>query len=196
MSDFFRTDTAQDLVETLELAHEFLNQCDDDGRYWKWFIHAMHSAAQSTASLALENGNGFLVQKPGVAQSMLKAHTNNSSPVSPHMDNFLKLIRKSLDKVNLRGSAVPLKDTGHIAALDSLDELRDGFAHFNVKSWSIEIMLILERASMAATYIEHYTTGTAAILWRDEEQQKSAATSVGKLQILIAQQCTKYDAKE
>jgi hypothetical protein len=112
------------------------------------------------------------------------------------MDNFLKLIRKSLEKSNLRSLAVPLEDDGHIAALESLDELRDAFAHFNVKSWSIEIMLILECASVAATYIEHYTVSTAAILWRDEAHQKLAATAVRKLQSLIAQQCTKHNVKK
>lgn len=195
MNHYFRTDTTQDLVETLELAHEFLKQCEDDGRYWKWFIHAMHSATQSTAFLALENGNGFLVQKPRVAQDMLRAHTNNSSPVSPHMDNFIKLIRKSLDKLNLRGSAVPLEDDGHTAALESLDELRDEFTHFNVKSWSVEIMFILDLSSIAASYIEHYTVRTPAILWRDEAHQNIAATAVRDLHSLIAQRCTKYSIK-
>lgn len=187
MNRWFHTDTGHDLVATLELTCEFLLQCETDERYWKWFVMALHSAAQNTASLALENGNGYLVQKPGTALRMQQAHACGGAPVEPHMDNFLKLIKRSLEKSNLRGAANPLPENGILAALKSVDDLRDGFAHFNVKSWAIEVSLILECAMAVAKYIDNYTVRTPAILWSDCVLQARAESAVTKLgsQLLI-----------
>lgn len=194
MNEYFRTDTAEDLVATLELACEFLGKSYSDERYWKWFITSIHSVAQSTAALALEGGNGFLVQKPGVMQRMLEAHANGTAPVAPHMDNFIRLIEKTLLKQNLRGSAEPLQDNGHIKSLQSLDELRDGFAHFNVKSWSIETLLILASASKALNFVEHYVCATPAILWHDEQHQGRPAVAIGSLKTELGKLCVKAKA--
>lgn len=87
MQDYVRTNTAHDLVSTLELAHVFLQSAVQDDRYWKWTIFAFHSAAQSTAALALENGNGFLVQKPKTMERMLESHATGGPAVEPFMDN-------------------------------------------------------------------------------------------------------------
>lgn len=192
MNEYLRTDTAEDLVATLELATVFLLQSRTDERYCKWFIQALHSAVQSTAALALENGNGFLVQKPGTAQRMLEAHAKDIGAVEPNMDNFDRLIKKSLDKANVRGSAVPLEDHGHCVGLASLNKLRDGFVHFNVKSWSIEFALILDLARFSSSYIEHYTVLTSAILWHEESHQQRAYIAVEHLKTGILEQCIEY----
>jgi hypothetical protein len=55
--------------------------------------------------------------------------------------------------------------------LCSLDELRDGLVHFNVKSWSIEKLLIVECTSRALEFVQHYVCKTPAILWHDESHQ-------------------------
>jgi hypothetical protein len=155
MQDYIRTDTAQDLVTTLELAQTFLERSFEDDRYWKWAILSFHSAAQSTAALALESGDGFLVQTPGTMQRMLEAHRTEAPAVAPFMDNFERLIAKSLRKEHLRAAASPLKEKGHVLALNSLDELRDEFIHFNVKSWSIERAHILACLGSALQYVGH-----------------------------------------
>jgi len=194
MNEYFHTDTAEDLVATLELACEFLAKSYNDERYWKWFITSIHSVAQSAASLVLEDGNGFLVQKPGVMQRMLEAHANGTAPVAPHMDNFMRLIEKTLVKENLRGSVEPLQDGGHTKSLQSLDDLRDGFAHFNVKSWSIEILLILESAAKAVDFVEHYICTTSAILWHDEQHQGRAAIAIESLKTELEKLCVEAQA--
>ena len=191
MNEYVRTDTTEDLLATLELSREFLAKAYSDDRYWKWFIYSIHSAAQSTAALALENGNGFLVQKPGVMLSMLEAYENGAPPVSPHMDNFSRLIERAFIKQNLRCSAEPLQDNGHTKALESLDELRDGFAHFNVKSWSIEILLILECASKVLGFVHHYACTTPAILWNDKQDQQRAALAIGSLKSELENRASK-----
>ncbi|PUE12306.1 hypothetical protein [Limnohabitans sp. T6-20] len=183
MSNYFRTDTALDLVETLELTNDFFYKSKTDARYWKWFINALHSAVQSTASLALEAGNGFLIQEPKIAMQMMKA--DMFKPVSPRMDRFIDLVKKSLDKSNLRDSAIPFEANDCVIAFSSINDLRNDFAHFNVKSWSIEFMLILKNSSILAEYVEHYTIGTPAILWHDEEHQQRATKSVKNLRNLI-----------
>ncbi len=189
MSDYVRTDTAEDLVSTLEAALEFLQKAQTDTRYWKWFIHAMHSATQSTAALVLDLGNGFLVQKPGVMKRMLDAHEHNGPSVLPHMDNFSRLIEKALLKENLRWDAKPLIDSGHTQALQSLDHLRDGFAHFNVKSWSIGKLHVAESAQLAVEFIIHYICVDPAILWYKETYRKRAVAAVNKLNIELKVVC-------
>lgn len=186
MQHYVRTDTAHDLVSTLELAHVFLQGALEDDRYWKWTIFAFHSAAQSTAALALENGNGFLVQKPKTMEMMLQSHAIGGAAVQPFMDNFERLISKSLNRSNLRAEAVPLEERGHVAALNSLDELRDEFAHFNVKSWSIERAHILECLRVALEYVRHYTCLTPAILWHEQLLQPRAETAIARARVLLA----------
>jgi hypothetical protein len=194
MDEYVRTDTAEDLAATLELAGEFISKSRDDQRYWKWLIAAMHSGVQSAASLALERGNGFLVQKPAVMQRMLDAHAKGTEPVTPHMDNFSRLIEKALLQQNLRCNAAPLKDCGHVNALRSLDELRDGFAHFNVKSWSIETMHILECATKALEFIDHYACITPAILWHDELHQSRVKQAICSLQKSVKDLCAEAES--
>lgn len=181
-NQYVRTNTAEDLVSTLELSFEFLLKSCNDGRYWKWFIYSIHSAAQSVSALSIDGGNGFLVQKPGVMQRMIAAFENDTPRVSPHMDNFSRLIEKALVKQNLRHDAEPLQDKGHTQALHSLDELRDEFMHFNVKSWSIEISLILDISSKTLDFIRHYACATPAILWHNDEHQRRAKLAITSLE--------------
>jgi hypothetical protein len=200
MTEYLRTDTADDLVSTLEVAVEFLARARADDRYWKWLVLAIHAAAQSTSALALEGGSGFLVQKPSVMKRMLAAHESPSEPVEPHMDNFLRLIEKSLVKGNLRSNAEPLLDEGHLQSLRSLDELRDGLVHFNVKSWSIEKLLIVECASRALAFVLHYAYKTPAILWHDESHRNrifhATGTLIHELKELGAQELSKAKGTE
>jgi hypothetical protein len=189
MKEYLRTDTAEDLASSLELSREFLSKGSTDDRYWKWFISSVHSAAQSTAALSLEGGNGFLVQKQGVMQRMLNAHATDSPPVEPHMENFIRLIGKALIQQNLRGYAEPICDDGHVKALQSLDDLRDGFTHFNVKSWSIERLLILESAAKAIDFMHHYVCATPAILWHEESQHQRAIQAINTLKVELKALC-------
>jgi hypothetical protein len=181
MNEYVHTDTAEDLVLTLELACEFLAKTRTDDRYWKWFIYSLHSAVQSTAALSLESGNCLLVQKSGVMQRMLAAHEIGSDPVEPHMDNFSRLIEKVFIKHNLRGNTDPICDNGHIASLQSLNELRDEFVHFNVKSWAIETQFILQCTCKAIDFIHHYACSTPAIIWHEELHQQRADIAIDAL---------------
>lgn len=96
-----------------------------------------------------------------------------------------KLPAKSLRKENLRAAASPLKERGHVVALNSLDELRDEFAHFNVKSWSIERAHILKCLGFALEYVRHYTCLTPAILWHDAALQQRAQAAIAALGCLL-----------
>jgi hypothetical protein len=104
------------------------------------------------------------------------------------------LIEKTFDKANLRGNAEPLRDNGHTKALQSLDELRDGFAHFNVKSWSIETLFILENASMALDFIHHYNCATPAVLWHEVQHQQRAALAISSLKSKVGKLCIEANA--
>lgn len=116
---------------------------------------------------------------------MLGAYQAGAPAVDPFMDNFGRLISKSLNRGNLRAAAVPLDDAGHVAGLNSLDELRDGFAHFNVKTWAIERAHILECLRHTLEYVRHYTCLTPAILWHEATLQPRAQAAIAVLRRLL-----------
>jgi len=181
---YWRTDTERDAVYSLVTARDFLAVVDKQPHYWRWFVLAVHSAVQGSLALALTNGDILHVQKPGVAQRMLASLSSQGlSTPDPHMDNFLRLYAKAKDAAYLRSGATPLPAyETHARAMRSLDEMRDGFAHFNSKSWSIEIEYITGTAATACEVLEHIF-GSGAVLWH---HRGSAARSSRALKALKA----------
>lgn len=109
---YVRTDTEEDAVASFEVASEFYARALADDRYWKWFVVALHADVQGAFALALDGGNGLLVQKPGVAMPTLTAYEQGKKPPNSHMDNFMRLYQKLQVKENLRStSARPLPDS-------------------------------------------------------------------------------------
>lgn len=181
--DYIRTDTAEDAVSSFELAADFLVVAERDDRYWKWFVISFHAGLQGTFALALDGGNGFLVQKSGVMQKMLSAHETGTKYPLPHMDNFLKLYKKIKHKKNLRGaSSIPYSpSSSHDNAIESLDKLRDDFIHFNTKSWSIEKRLIIESAAVALEVAEFLIFNSLSILWYESNQEARVSPALRRL---------------
>jgi hypothetical protein len=188
MNHQIETSLSEDVLENLELAHDFLCRSQFDDRYWKWFIQALHSSAQGAAAMALDRGDGFLVQKPCVMKEMLAAHDAKATPVEPYMDSFLGLIQKSLIGSNLRSSAVPLEDRGHVAALKFVKEQRDLFVHFNDSGHEVDLAQVLNAAILVVLYIEHYAILTPAILWYEESYEQRSAAAIENLKEQIEKQ--------
>ena len=182
-SDYLRTDTLEDALSSLELAVEFYDRGKSDERYWKWFVIAMHSGVQGCFSLALAGSHSLLVQKSGVAAKMLAAIEARSEIPAPHMDNFLRLYAKLQSESNLRSSEVlPLpKSIDQKSGLESLDELRDEFLHFNTKSWSCEYALIESAARTAVEVARFLLFESRAILIYDYDVSRRAEHAVASL---------------
>src|SRR5690606_36531837 len=187
--EYWRTDTEHDAVFSLVVASDFLALANKKPHYWRWFVLAVHSAVQGSFALALTNGNVFHVQKPGVSSRMLAALESESYGLNfpnPHMDNFLRLYAKVRQAQYLRSGAIPLPvDERHESALISLDEMRDEFAHFNAKSWSIEIAYMTETAAVACEVIE-YVFRSGCILWRSDEAEAEAARALELLKAALS----------
>lgn len=135
----FSIDAKDDALTSLKLANEFFQRAKNDIQYWKWFILTLHSGVQGLFALALENGNGFLVQKPEVMKRILAVHDGKEA-LDPdknywHMDNFMRLYEKLKRKENLRFSdSVPIPPEEFDDAVKKLDWLRDTLVHFNVNT--------------------------------------------------------------
>lgn len=181
--DYVRTDTIDDATSSFELAADFLMMTKRDDRYWKWFVISLHAGLQGTFALALDGGNGYLVQKPKVMRDMLLTLEKSTKHPLPHMDNFLKLYGKIQQKSNLRwASSVPWHSSQlHDEAVESLDSWRDDFIHFNTKSWSIEKRLIIERAAAALEVAEFLVFKSFSILFYESSQEIRVSTALGRL---------------
>jgi hypothetical protein len=173
--------TATDTADSVETAYIFLQLAENDHRYWKWFVFAVHATIQDTFTLLLENGNGFLVQKTKTMKKMLKAHASGSQPVPQSMDYFMELYSKILRKENLRSGTVPPPDERHREALFSLNEIRNDFAHFNAKTWYIESQLLIHRAAMSLDIVAFFLNQPQAILWHDKHAQHRVIVGVAAL---------------
>lgn len=147
---------------------------------------AVHSAVQGSLALALTNGHIFHVQKPGVAQRMLASLSSQGlNTPDPHMDNFLRLYDKAKQTTYLRSGATPLPaDENHERAMRSLDEMRDEFAHFNSKSWRIEIEYITSTAVTACEVIEHIF-GSGAVLWHHRGSAARSSRALKSLKVAL-----------
>ena len=180
---YIRTDTSEDAVASLELAAAFFSHAMADDRYWKWFVVAFHSGIQGLFALALEGGNGFLVQKPEVTKKMLSAMDLGEGLPEPNMDNFMRLYKKLQVPGNLRYAdslPIPESETRELA-LESLNSIRNNFLHFNVKGWSIERELIVQRAAQCLEVAEFVCSASRNILWyepKNEERVKLALKSL------------------
>ena len=178
-ADFVRTDTAEDAVSSFELASVFLCSAKSDERYWKWFVIACHAGVQGAFALVLERGEGLLVQKPGVMQRTLEAAASGAFPPQPHMDNFLRLYQKVQLRANFRSLDVQpiIASPERDSALSSLDQLRDEFLHFNVKSWSIEVALIRRATGECVSMVQFLINQPSSVVWHEvshEHRIKSA----------------------
>ena len=181
--EYIRTDAAEDAVSSLELAADFYDQAALDARYWKWFVVALHAGIQGTFALALEGGNGLLVQKPSVMAATLAAHDKGEVPPRPYMDNFQKLYKKLQRRENLRSSnslPIPASSEQELA-LASLDEFRDEFLHFNTKSWSIERELIVLRARGSLEVASFLVSRSGAIFWHELNHEERAKSAINRL---------------
>ena len=187
-SEYWRTDTEHDVAFALVAASDFLALAGKKPHYWRWFVLAMHAAVQGSLSLALTNGNIFHVQKPGVSSRMLAALESENQGLNfpdPHMDNFLRLYAKAKQVQYLRSGAIPLPaDERHERALISLDKMRDEFAHFNSKSWSIEIAYMTKTAAIACEMVE-YVFSSGAVLWHSDESEAEAARALESLKAAL-----------
>lgn len=185
---YFRTDTADDTIASLELASDFLRAAESDERYWKWFVIACHAGVQGVFALVLERGNGLLVQKPGVMKRTLQAFSGGTAIPDPHMDNFIRLYQKVQSRQNLRSSSVnPVLPTPEgDAAITSLNELRDEFLHFNVKGWSVELELIRNCAKQCIRIASFLVGQSQAILWHEAQHEDRAKSALALLEEQLA----------
>jgi hypothetical protein len=181
---YIRTDTEEEATASFELAKKFLIFAQNDNRYWKWFILALHSGIQNCLSLMLENGNGLLVQKPGVTKRMLEGLETGNYQHEQHMDNFLRLFEKVKNKENLRFShstALSVTDE-ETEAIKWLDDFRDDFIHFNVKSWSIEKHLVICQSTIVARVASRLLNDCNSILWHSDENPNRIQSAISALE--------------
>ena len=180
---YLQTDTLDDALSSLELALSFYDLAQQDDRYWKWFVVALHSGTQGIFAAALGSPSSLIVQKPGITKQMAVAFADRAVPPPPHMDNFMRLYIKMQNAANLCSSeALPLPASPeHKNGLEKLDELRDDFLHFNSKSWLISKEVLVSSARTAAQVVRFVLLEGNAVRMYESEERLRATQVADKL---------------
>jgi hypothetical protein len=182
MPRYFETDMTEDALSSLELASHFYRAAQNDDRFWKWFVLALHSSMQGVFAMALDDGSSTLVQKPKNAEAMLSAFASGTSPPEPHMDNFQRLYRKLQSQTSLLVGRLSLPASKrHEAAIHGLDEIRDDFVHFNTKGWLVDLDLIESVARGSAEVLSFLLFKSNRVTWYEVNQSARASKAMSSL---------------
>lgn len=166
---FFSTDTQQDVVESLQTALEYSERVATDPGKWKWFVIALHSAAQGAMVLALERGNGLQALRTRSREQWLQAYEAKKELPEVYLNYFMELYEDVKT-----GAALPYVHSEkfqaqkhHDASMKKLNELRNKWIHFTPKTWSIEALWIARTSRPVLEVLSFLLTKSQAFFWHD-----------------------------
>jgi hypothetical protein len=178
---WLRTDEYLNAEESLRKAAETVGLVHYDIREWKWLLEAIHAAVQGLFVLALSRGNGLLTLKTTHAAAWLNAHESGGPwPKRLDLDYFLELYEKSKQQV-LRGSHF-VATPAHDAAMEKLNDLRNGFVHFGAQGWSIELAGLPSICLRCLEVADALKRTPGAVRWRSNAQSQRAQRAIRSLE--------------
>ena len=142
MSEYFSTNIINESVSSLDLARENLLIVEDDVYRWKWIVIALHNALQNTMVSALKQGNGFHSMTNDSFKKWMEAYRGNKPLPPTKLANFLDLYKR-IKKKHIMECYVHRKrfvaKQEHTESIKKLNSIRNGFIHFSLDVWSLEI---------------------------------------------------------
>jgi hypothetical protein len=134
MEGYIEFDRFIDLETSLEQLLAQIQGSPMTATSWKWALIAAHSALQGAVCIALRGSAGFDTWKPKFLKKWLDAYKNKKDLPGTQLDNFMNLFDKLFDK----DSEIE-RDL-----INSLNEHRNNFVHFNTDHFYIERKLIVD----------------------------------------------------
>jgi hypothetical protein len=180
---FFSTDTQQDVIESLQTALEYAERAASDPQKWKWFVIALHSAAQGTMVLVLERGNGLQALTARSRDQWLKAYEARKDLPEVYLNYFMELYQdiKTDAALPYVHSEKFRAQKHHDAAMQKLNDLRNKWIHFTPKMWSIEAIYVVRTTRSVVEVLSFLLTKSQAFFWHDARSAETARFLIDSL---------------
>lgn len=192
MERYLRIDERGNAIDSLQKAAEFLKNTESDPLYWKWFIVAIHHGIYHFMLLALQNSDGSgiwrepekLVDHRGLSREIVDTE-NPKNRIVTFAEAFNR-IQESARMSEYVGAKPFVADARHKEAATCLNAtLRNKFAHFSPKGWSIQISFIIEAVSPLFEVIEFLVLNSGR-LFIDEQQRTCIQSDVARIRLFFA----------
>lgn len=190
MEHYLRIDEKGNATDSLQKATEFLKNTKSDPLYWKWFIVAIHHAIYHFMLLALQNSDlsGIWKEPEKLVNRGLSREVVDIENPQNKLVGFVEAFGRIQDTTRMSGyvNAKPfVADTRHKEAAVRLNTiLRNNFAHFSPKGWSIEISFIIEAVSPMLEVVEFLILNSRR-LFMDEQQRNIVQSGIASIQLFF-----------
>lgn len=153
-NNFIRFDEKSNTYDSLEKVLFFLKNVKEDLNYWKWVIFALHNALYGAMILSLQGTNpARVIQIDDTLKERIKKRynihnldINNTQHVGKvwlhgklisFTESFNRIQKEKFMKMNVGSKTFQTRDC-HKRSIKWLNnELRNPFAHFSPRGWSI-----------------------------------------------------------
>lgn len=161
--NWIETDEAKDVAGSIRHVISLAQFVDEDPLAWKWVVMALHSALQGACVCHLTTTAAPVgaVTERNAGEWLTyfdNMHTNpNAKPPATHLmglPELLKAVRKphsAGDRSNADGVTISDSELNWLCRFHK--NIRNQFAHFEPKGWSIEVSGIPEIAKLIARII-------------------------------------------
>lgn len=155
---FIRYDEIEDVLTSIDLIAIIAPLAKASPSYWKWLIIGAQSALQGAMVCLLTGTNSIGVLDKKSAKQVLQWHEDRSgSYPEERLASFNDLLNRCITRPigkPLALSASELEDVERLHAI-----LRNNFAHFQPKSWSIERAGLPRILNVALSVVEEIMLG-------------------------------------
>ena len=196
--NFIRFDEKSNTYDSLEKLLVFLEHAKTDLDYWKWVIFALHDALYGAMILSLQGTTStrvIQINKP-LKEKLKKLYNINSLDVNntqqvgkiwlhgkliSFSEPFDRIQKEKFIKMNVNSKTFQANNK-HKESIKWLnDELRNPFAHFSPRGWSIAIDDIKNILNPCFEIIEFCLFKSGNVLL-DEQENKTFKDIMIKLQ--------------
>ena len=179
-ADYIRTDEREDAVDALEHVSAIVATLPGRPLRWKWVILALHNALQGALVCTLSGTSGLGALGSSSQKKVLRwleeaSHSGNREMPEMWLADVMDLYKRTKDsKLMAECGGDPLAENkDRDSDVERLHQLRNVFAHFSPKGWSIEIAGLPRIAISAVQIIEELLLSHPANTFRFDEVQAS-----------------------
>ncbi|OQW98216.1 MAG: hypothetical protein BWK73_53025 [Thiothrix lacustris] len=187
MNKYLSINRINEIISSIEIVIENLNQVKVDENRWKWIIIATHNALQNTMVEALWLGNGFRAMTEKSVEKWMRVHQEKSDKKkypTLKLANFPELYKRICDKDIMVGyihSKVFTAEDRHGYAVDKLNKIRNRFIHFELTIWNLNINGIPNIIMDCIDILKFLVQDSNNILIADFQDQDRLNKSIDKL---------------